>query len=390
MPGARHVQRLLAALYRAPRTRRAAKATLSAVLPLVGPRLRNRLLQSVERVIYANTHDIDRLPEAFHYWSNAYLRPRLEAFGFANAVEFYALQVQALASGIEGPVRIASLGSGRAEVELAVCELLASRGVASTWCCVELNPQMQDDARRRIAATPHASRFTYATADAGRWAPAQPFDAIVCNQFLHHVPAVEAFVGRLQQWLSPAGMLLTHDVIGDRGHVLWPNARQVVDQIWPHLPEAWKQDRSGRQVDPYEDLDCSAYSLEGIDAGNVLPALLRHMHPCFFFGYSTFVLTFLDRRFGDGVDLGLAENRRVIDILATTDFELLEQGLLAPTQMFGAFRRQPFGRVEGNLAPDIALTARTRNPPERLVASLTTRLERAAADWDSTATSPRS
>ena len=378
MPGTTVLQRMLDALYGMRRTRRAAKRVLSAMLPLAGPRLRSRLLQSVERVIYANTREIDRLPDAFHYWSNAYLRPRLERFGFANAVEFYARQAQAVAAGRSEPVRIASLGSGRAEVELAVCELLERRGVASAWHCVELNPRMHEDARRRIAASGRAAQFSFQIADAGSWTPDAPFDVLVCNQFLHHVPAVDGFIETLRHWLSPAGVLLTHDVIGNHGHVLWPNARRWVDRVWPHLPDDWKRDRQGQRIDTYEDVDCSAYSLEGIDAGNVLPALLRHLHPRFFFGYSAFVLTFLDRRFGDSVNIESERDRRLIDVLAAADVELVEQGLLAPTQMFGAFGRQPPAGVGGNLGPHLAKAASDAELDEPALQSLVARLAHAA------------
>lgn len=369
---------MLNALYRMPRVRRAAKGVLSALLPLAGPRLRSRVLQRVEQVIYTNTAVIDELPDAFHHWSNTCLLPRLRRFGFGNAVEFYALQAQALARRCEGPLRITSLGSGRAEVELAVCRLLADRGVRSTWHCVELNPDMQHDARESVAAAGHDGDFHFETGDAMDWSPQAPVDAILCNQFLHHVPGVDGFITRISRALAPHGLLLTHDVIGNHGHVLWPNARQVVDALWPHVPDGWKRDRSGQHVDPFTDLDCSAYSLEGVDAGNVLPALLAHLKPHFFFGYSGFVLAFVDRRFGDGIDLDSVAERRLVEVLARIDVDLLDRGLLAPTQMFGVFGRQPAAAVQGNMASEAALAARAGVLPADLLDSVRAQVSDAA------------
>src|SRR3954451_5982389 len=39
---------------------------------------------AAEDDIYRNCLDVHALPEIFHYWSNRYIRPKLESFGFSS------------------------------------------------------------------------------------------------------------------------------------------------------------------------------------------------------------------------------------------------------------------------------------------------------------------
>ena len=52
-------------------------------------RTRYRLRIAAEQVVFEGQTEVHDLPEIFHYWSNRYLRPKFESFGFYNPDDFF-------------------------------------------------------------------------------------------------------------------------------------------------------------------------------------------------------------------------------------------------------------------------------------------------------------
>lgn len=359
-PGLR--MRIFDVAYRSRTARSLAKRVLPLIFKSLPERVSERLRLLVESVIYRNVEDVHDLPEAFHYWSEHHLLPHLKLYGFADSASFYADQIERVARRIGcREVSIASLGSGNAAVELVVDARLREKGIACRWELVELSPFLQDKVRSVLTARDELARFRLCAISVERWEPNGSIDVVVANQFLHHVVGVDRLIGRLAAMIPPHGALLSHDVIGRNGHRLWPNALRVVQEVWPTLPNSKKIDPEGVIVDPYFDVDCSAYSLEGVEAERILPALLEHMQPEVFVAFGGVVLAFIDRRFGRNFDPNNPEDREFIDILARRDWDLLHDFSLAPTQMFGVFRTPGASEIEHcwNICPFRAAEARS-------------------------------
>ena len=69
-----------------------------------------------------NVHD---LPPIFHYWSDKYLRPKLETLGFSSPDEFYLRYITQIAhANPESTCNILSLGAGNCDTEVRLSELL--------------------------------------------------------------------------------------------------------------------------------------------------------------------------------------------------------------------------------------------------------------------------
>src|ERR1700689_2674534 len=67
--------------------------------------------------------DVHNLPEIFHYWSNRYIRPKLEAFGFSTPEAMFRKYVAEQFERQRGHFkRFVSFGSGNCnmEIELAL------------------------------------------------------------------------------------------------------------------------------------------------------------------------------------------------------------------------------------------------------------------------------
>jgi hypothetical protein len=75
----------------------------------------------------ANIHD---LPPIFHYWSNKYIRPMVEEFGFTLAEELYAKYLAlTVKTGVRETPIFLSVGAGDGETEIKVAQLLRKAGI---------------------------------------------------------------------------------------------------------------------------------------------------------------------------------------------------------------------------------------------------------------------
>ena len=86
------------------------------------------------------------LPLIFHYWSNKYLRPNLEPFGFQSPNEFYLLYLKkACQSHPDRTCQFISLGAGNGDTEIGLAQELVGSGVSNFRVeCADLNPDMLD------------------------------------------------------------------------------------------------------------------------------------------------------------------------------------------------------------------------------------------------------
>src|SRR6187399_838990 len=98
----------------------------------------------------ANPHD---LPEIFHYWSNRYVRPRLNSVCEAdNIPEFFAnaFFAAAKACSMDSP-RFISIGTGDCSVELAVARRLTEMGLSNFLVeCLVSSPESANRVESQI------------------------------------------------------------------------------------------------------------------------------------------------------------------------------------------------------------------------------------------------
>ena len=108
-----------------------------------GGRLRYRSQAAAEQAFFAGCVDVHALPAIFHYWSNRYLRPMLEAYGFSHPDAFFAKYASACLAANGGGGRIASLGSGNGDMEVRLAKALRAAGHDDfTIDCLEINREM--------------------------------------------------------------------------------------------------------------------------------------------------------------------------------------------------------------------------------------------------------
>lgn len=97
-------------------------------------------------------------------------------------------------------------------------------------------------------------------------------EVALANHSLHHLVALESIFTGVKAGLSEGGVFVINDMIGRNGHMRWPEAMEVIPDLWRYLPESHKYNHQLKRVEhDYINWDCSLTSFEGIRAQDILP-----------------------------------------------------------------------------------------------------------------------
>jgi len=319
-----------------------------------GQRLRAELDTFVDQV---NVHE---LPPIFHYWSNRYVRPILESFGYSHPEDLFVKAMAGVAQARPGQrLRMISLGAGNCDTEVRVAQGLRERGVVDfTIECLELNPAMRERGASLAAEAGLAAQVLPVEGDFNRWQADGEYDVVLANQSLHHVQNLEGLFAAIRAALPPHGIFVTSDIIGRNGHMRWPEAMDIVQEFWSELPQDYRYNMQLRRHDEtFQDWDCSVEGFEGIRAQDVLPQLIAHFHFDFFFACSNVMDIFIDRAIGHHFKVDDPRDLAFIDrIQARDDAEILA-GRITPTHIMAILRREPVAapRVWKHLTPEFCV-----------------------------------
>ena len=310
-----------------------------------------------EKRNFAACEAVHDLPPIFHYWSNRYLRPKIESFGFNHPDAFFvrSLSAQQRVDG-EGPRRFASLGSGNCDTEIRIATALRAGGCDDFVIdCIDLNADMLARGRRDADAAGLSSHIGTMCVDFNHWQPAGRYDAVMANQSLHHVLELEHLFDKVRSVVEDGGCFVVNDIIGRNGHLRWPEAKAIVERFWQELPPPYRYNRQlGRQETSFLDWDCSVGGFEGIRAQDILPLLVERFTFDEFIGFGNVIDPFVDRSFGPNFDIAHPDDLAFVDRVHAADEQALAQGDVKPTHMFAVMRvagRGPTRHLPG-LSPE--------------------------------------
>ncbi|MEO6295657.1 MAG: class I SAM-dependent methyltransferase [Dokdonella sp.] len=312
---------------------------------------------AAEREIFADQVEVHDLPGIFHYWSNKYLRPKLELAGFSHPDAFFANYLErACADAGSSPARFASLGCGNADTEVRVAAMLLERGVRDfTIDCIDINEAMLERGRQLAKDAGVSAQIRTVVGDFNDWSPAGRYAAIMANQSLHHVLKLEGLFSAVEAALEPNGRFITSDMIGRNGHMRWPEALQIVREFWQELPAKYRYNvQLKRHEEQFENWDCSGEGFEGIRAQDILRLLVDRFDFELFIPYANVVDPFIDRSFGPHFDVDNARDREFIDRVHARDEAAIKDGTITPTHLIAVLRRRPYAgeqRIVGGRAP---------------------------------------
>jgi hypothetical protein len=317
---------------------------------------------------YAN-EPIHDAPPIYEYWSNTYLRPKLNAvFGVDNMTAFYAEPILERAVVTPAPItRILSLGAGDAELEVEVAQHLLSRGLITFRLeCLELSPVLIERANRRIRDAAVSSHVSVSQSDLNSWSAAkrssQHYTAVLANYILHHVVELENLFEGVAAAIGSSGVFLTADMIGRNGHMRWPEALGIITALWDTLPDELKYNHHSGVTDyTFDNWDCCRDGgFEGVRAQDILPLLVSRFRFEKFLAAGNLIDIFCDRLYGPNYDPNVPAHTQFIDSLELLNSILLELGVIKPTMMLAVLSNQATAspRVWKTLTPDFCV----RNP----------------------------
>ena len=319
---------------------------------------------SAEIATFEHDEVVHNLPEMFHYWSNKYLLPTIKPFGFIHPDDFFIRQMAKIIER-NGSKRSSfiSIGAGNCDTEVRVAQGLIALGHQNFSIeCLDLNAAML--ARGEELARQHGleNYVVPVEGDFNRWQPARPYDAVIANQSLHHVLALEHLFDAIASAITPTeGALITSDMIGRNGHQRWPEALSIVEEYWKTLPEKYKVNRQLKRLESdFVNWDCSIDGFEGIRAQDIMPLLSKRFHFDLFVPFANVIAPFVDRSFGHNFDVNSEVDRAFIDQVHARDDSEIRSGRIKPTQMFAVLSidwHRPTQCIEG-LTPEFC----TRTP----------------------------
>jgi SAM-dependent methyltransferase len=300
---------------------------------------------AVEEELFGGDLHVHNLPPAFHYWSDKYIRPKLEAFGFSSPGGMFEAYLEAQCRDGTGQRRFVSIGAGNCDTEIGLAAHLRSRGYDGFVIdCVELNGRMLERGRVSASTGGVSRHIQFIQADFNEWTPAREYDAAIANQSLHHVLKLEQLLAGIREWLKPDGVFLVSDMIGRNGHQRWPEALAIVHELWRRLPPSYRYNIPLRRYEElYRNWECSARSFEGIRAQDILPLLLEHFHFRLCIAFGNLVDPFVDRSFGHHFDMAREWDRDFIDRVHERDEQELLSGRIKPTHLLAVLATAPGG-----------------------------------------------
>jgi SAM-dependent methyltransferase len=335
--------------------------------------------------IYRDCVDVHNLPPVFHYWSNRYLRPKMEPHGFSDPPGMFLLAFgqQCAKHAGASKVRFLSAGSGNCDTEVAIATGLRAKGYTDfTIECLDLNPSMLQRGARYAQERGVANNMEFVEADLNTWTAQREYHAVMADQSLHHVMELEWLFGQIRQSLHPAGTFVISDMIGRNGHLRWPRALAIVREFWKSLPPAYRYNcASGRYEAVFQDADCSSVSFEGIRAQDIVPLLKLNFDFRLAIGFGNIIDPFIDRSFGPNFDPSRAWDREFIDRVHRRDEEEISSGRLLPTHLLAML--SPLAT-----AANIPAKAESEQPVPSLPAGLPSNNEESGYEWNSWPHSP--
>lgn len=294
---------------------------------------------------FSKDTDVHALPDIFHYWSNRYLRPKLEqVMEASNPEEFYLSYITRISREHPGEIiRIASLGAGNADTEIRIVRDLVQAGVSNFRIdCLDLNATMLQRGEAMAQRMSLAGNLGFQQVDLSQWRPEEKYHVVMANQVLHHLVPLEAIFENVFQAIGEDGYFLTCDTIGRNGHMRWPETLTIVRELWSELPDRYKYNNLlKRYEEVYDNWDCSREGFEGIRAQDILPLLVKKFHFERFIAYGGLPDIFIDRAFGHNFNASDEYDMAFIDRVGSLNDRLIDEGTLKPTQMIAAMCTKP-------------------------------------------------
>ena len=277
--------------------------------------------------VYKNKVNIHELPDIFHYWSNKYLLPLIQSYGFDSINDIYIYHATMICNRDKKRIfRLVSIGAGNCENEIEIAVALTEKGITNfEFTCLDINDQMLDRGKRLAIKRGVEDNLRFDNVDLNNWKVEIPFDIIFAE--------LEDIFQNIHSNLNEEGYFIFHDMFGRNGHMRWPEAREIVDSLWSELGDNYKYNHQlSRMEKEFLDWDCSNEGFEGIRAQDILPLLTRDFKTEMFIYWGGIIDVFIDRGFGYNYSTSNNNDLAFIDKVEFQNRDALLTKRITPTQ----------------------------------------------------------
>ena len=323
-----------------------------------------------ETRFFSGCRDAHELPAIYHYWSNKFLRPKLERFGHSHPEAVFAHYLsEAYVSSKHERRTFLSVGSGVGDTEVRLAEDLIKRGHRDFSIeCLELNAELLERGMALAAEKGVAAHIVPLRGDFNLWTPTRTYDGILANSSLHHVQNLEGLFAGIRSSLAETGFFVTCDTIGRNGHMRWPEALSIVHEYWRELPPEYRYNHLlKRHEELYDNWDCSTEGFEGIRAQDILPLLIDNFEFEFFLTFGNVIDPFIDRAFGHNFKEENPWDVAFIDRVHARDEAEMVRGAIKPTHIVAAMTttRPASKLMEAGFSPEFCVRSPSWQPVAR-------------------------
>jgi len=295
-----------------------------------------------ERRTFSDNINVHDLPEIFHHWSHKFLLPKLEADGYSCLEDVFVKTVLRARERKGSSVRVISLGAGNCDFEVDLLARIHAAGAKDVHLdCLDLVEEMLERGRRLATEKGFEDKMGFICSDLNTIEFGDSYDVFLANQSLHHFLELETIFTKVRAALPAHGYFVTSDMIGRNGHMRWPEAYRLIDQLWQFLPDSYKYNHQLKRLEEtFDNWDCSKEGFEGIRAEDILPLLIEHFEFEYFLAFSNLIDVFCDRGFGHNFDAKRSFDRAFIDFVGELDHQLIQEGELTPTHLLAVMTRE--------------------------------------------------
>jgi hypothetical protein len=146
-------------------------------------------------------------------------------------------------------------------------------------------------------------------------------------------------------------------MIGRNGHQAWPEAKEIVDEIWHDMPDRYKFDRRKKlHCDHFPNTDFSTSGFEGIRSQDILPLINDRFSYSAFYAFGGIVERFINRSFGPNYSKHDQDDTDFVRKLQIINDDLLDSRKITPTQVCAYFTKNGVdGRHWLNRTPELSV-----------------------------------
>jgi len=304
---------------------------------------------------------LQKLPPIYHYYMKEFIRPKIKnVFGVNNSLQIYVGEFKKALLNSKSNC-ILSIGSGDANVEIAIATKLISVGVDDfTIDCLELSPVRIERARSNAETAGVLSHLNFIAIDLNSWEPDCSYAGIMAHHVLHHIANLEGLFSSILSVMEKKSCFVSIDMIGRNGHMRWPECESMISELWKTLPAKYKFNHQfQKQHNEFINWDCSNKGFEGIREEDILPLLNKYFDYDKFLGYGNLTDIFIERGYGHNFNVESEIDLKFIEGVEALNEFLLSTGYLKPTIMFSVWKKRGshdvMNKCYANLTPSSSI-----------------------------------